>query len=46
VDKRISNAVKFVYPRNSLYLIFNEIREAARGGFYRVYGNIRRFVPK
>jgi hypothetical protein len=21
-----------------------DIREAARGGFYRVYGNIRRFV--
>ena len=37
------------FPRNlreeEALFIVDEIREAARGGFYRVYGNIRRFVP-
>jgi hypothetical protein len=26
-------------------ILDNEIKEAARGGFYWVYGNIPRFVP-
>ena len=28
-----------------VFVIVDEIKEAARGGFYRVYDNIRKFVP-
>ncbi|RKZ62413.1 MAG: molybdenum metabolism regulator [Candidatus Parabeggiatoa sp. nov. 2] len=37
------------FPRNlreeDALFVVDEIREASSGGFYRVYGNIRRFVP-